>query len=108
MPVKPITPKEALTQHDLPDKVIETWNRMITKAVKSNGVIYQNHIISELIEVMDVSRNTVISRGWLDVENIYRNVGFEVSYQKGSYDGDDTAKFTFKVPLAGIYAPGTK
>lgn len=98
--VKPISPKEATTQkrQDMPDAVIETWNRLIAKKFNGNNsvTIKQNEIVAALAASNGVDRQTVFDLGWLDIEDLYRSVGWTVEYDKPGYNESYEAFFVFK------------
>lgn len=97
MPVKPVTPEEALSGMTLPDEVMKTWNTAVTKAVQGNGKVNQDDIVDALMAATGRNRQFIFDEGWLDVENIYRNVGFDVEYHRPTYDENWEAYFIFKV-----------
>lgn len=44
---------------------------------------------------MDVPRNVVFANKWLDIEDIYREQGWRVDYDKPAYNENYQASFTF-------------
>jgi hypothetical protein len=44
---------------------------------------------------MGVSRQEVFDNQWLDIEDIYREAGWKVSYDKPAYNETYKAYFTF-------------
>jgi len=99
--VKPIAPSDvsALQVELFPDFVIETWNTVIAK--KWSGTqshILQDDAILELITAspMLIDRDDVFARHWLDIEDVYRAVGWVVEYDKPAYNEDYPAYFVFK------------
>lgn len=98
--VKPITPDEVVEHklREIPDQVVECWNRMI--ASKSNGsntiTIMQDDIVSALVAATGVKRQAVFDLGWLDIEDLYRNAGWKVSYDKPGYNESYEAYFEFR------------
>lgn len=97
--IKPITPTEAqsLKQTQIPDAVFDAFNQMIASEIDSNGqaVITQDEVIALICKKMGIDRFQVHMR-WLDIENIYRNYGWEVEYDKPGYNESSSATFTFK------------
>jgi hypothetical protein len=96
MSVKPVTPKEARELKTFPDKVIETWNAAIVEGlVEGRVTIKQDHIVNLLASAMDVERDVVFNKGWLNVEDFYRSAGWKVEYDKPGYNENYTAFFVF-------------
>ena len=99
MPVKPISPSDVVIQKvkDLPDEVIECWNKIIAK--KWNGhssvIIQQAEIVAELTNVMNVGRFQVFENGWLNIESLYRENGWKVEYDSPGYNETYPASFKF-------------
>ena len=96
--IKPITPQEALNYNHIPDEVMIIWNIFVAKAIKGNGVIYQEDVINTITKETDYSRDDIFKCNLLDVEELYRKVGFEVTYDKPAYNETYEATFTFKIP----------
>lgn len=96
--VKPITPEEAgfAKAGVLPVEVLKTWNEMIIVKV-SNGVarITQDQIIAALMKTTGVEREAVFKSGWLEIEDLYRAVGWDVDYDKPGYNESYQPIFTF-------------
>lgn len=96
--IKPITPDEV--KHIIPDFIIEAVNKLIKE--KWNG----SEAIIEQNEIMDIvssdsewddrpSRMTVYNNKWLDIEDIYRDAGWNVEYDKPGYCETYNAYFKF-------------
>jgi hypothetical protein len=99
MAVKPISPQDVPQEKlkTLPDEVIQTWNTMIAEKMTGNGycTILQRDIADRIASVMGVSRQEVFDNQWLDIEDIYREAGWKVSYDKPAYNETYAAYFTF-------------
>lgn len=96
--MKPITPQEAAKKASLPTAVLEVWNEMISS--KFNGqssTINQGDIVRALVERMSTSRKMVFDNGWLDVELLFRQAGWRVTYDKPGFDENYEAYFKFEV-----------
>ena len=81
--INPISPKDVnKTKPDsIPPDVIEAWNRLIESSWKGGkAVIIQGEITDILQQIMNVPSSVVYQRGWLDIENLYRDVGWKVTY----------------------------
>jgi len=96
--IKPITPDEV--KHVIPDFVIKAVNKLITE--KWNGkeaIVTQNEIMS-IISSNDPdddkpSRYTVFDKHWLDFEDLYREAGWYVDYDKPDWGENGTAYYKF-------------
>lgn len=96
--VKPITPDEVIAgkRKFLPDEVIVVWNEAIARNWDGNVAnIKQDDIISSLTSRFECHRNDVFSSGWLEIEDVYREHGWKVVYDKPAYYESYSAIFTF-------------
>ena len=95
--MKAITPREACNNKDsvIPEVVIEVINKLIVVNLRDNeATIGQDEIVKALVK-RGLSRNEIFDEGWLDIEPIYKKVGWEVEYDKPAYNEDYPATFTF-------------
>ena len=91
MKVKPITPDEVV--HEIPDVIIETVNQLIKE--KWNG--YKAHILQDdILERVNIPRDEIFEKNWLDFEHIYREAGWSVIYDNPGWDENYKAFFEFK------------
>ena len=93
--VNPISPKEVT--HAIPDFVIEAVNDLIKKKWDGKkAVIYQDEIL-DIISGDDnkPSRKTIFDNNWLDFEDLYREQGWKVEYDKPEYYENYKAYFKF-------------
>jgi hypothetical protein len=93
---KPLSPKEAMNAHckSIPEFVIDTVNELLSKRVRSDGSarIYQDEI-----QLAMRKYSTTFNIKWLDFEPLYREVGWDVVYNKGDWnDPNDKSYFDFK------------
>ena len=93
--IKPVSPNEITPL--IPDFVINVVNRLLQK--KWNGtsaIILQETIINEIInDQPNISREEIFDNGWLNFEDIYRKVGWDVEYDKPGYCESYKAYFKF-------------
>lgn len=106
--VQPITPDEvvAAKPNVIPDGVFMAFNELITE--KFNGrvaIIRQDEVIERILAEskpmgMDVSeaRRAIFKRGWLNVEEVYREAGWRVTYDKPDYNETYEATYEFRKP----------
>lgn len=97
-PIKPITPTEVASAK-IPDEVIKAFNDLIVAEWDGySAVIHQDEICTLVAERLKVKRQTVFANKWLDVEDIFRQAGWKVEYDKPGYNETYEATFTFSKP----------
>lgn len=96
---RPITPAEARQQklNSIPEFVIEAVNKLIVKKMSPNSksfILLQEDIIKQIEiegERMQAWKpggfdyNRVFEENWLDFEDIFRQAGWSVEYDKPTY-----------------------
>jgi len=104
MSVKPVSPSEALDLKvdTTPDFVFEAWNRVIVRNLK-DGVskFFQSELIFEILDCSNDGELTsfnVTDRGWLDMEPVFRRLGWKVVYDKPGYNEIYEPFFEFTLP----------
>ena len=93
--VKPIKPEEVKpVKPEFPDFVIEAFNELIQKKWdedKGRSKIEQEEAIEKIIEKSSkdgkcgIKRHEIFDKYYLDVENLYRENGWDVKYFKQPY-----------------------
>lgn len=107
--VLPIKPSEInkLKIETIPDEMIKAVNSLILK--KWNGtsaIIKQDDIVNEYLDNLKISehpdeidirleRGKVFEYNWLDFEDIYRNAGWRVKFDKPGYNETYEPFFVF-------------
>ena len=104
--VVPISREEALkirkeNRNGIPDLVFEVVNNLLlTKPRKNNKIIIsQDEILNQLTGDEDCgrfNRQTILDKGWLDFEDIYREVGWRVTYDKPGFNDTYKPYFVFE------------
>lgn len=104
--VKPVTPDEASNQRlaSFEPEMITAVNNMIIKKLntsRTEAVVLQKDIIEEYFKVKGVMetpalRSDLFERHQLDFEDIFREFGWIVEYDKPAYCESYEANFTFK------------
>jgi hypothetical protein len=105
--VKPITPDDVkiIKKTQIPDVVIAVFNTLIVKNMTLNGssTIKQDAIVKEICARMVDDTHTInevcnriFNEHWLDVEEIYRNAGWIVEYDKPAYCESYESYFIFR------------
>ncbi len=99
--IKPITIDEVEKQfvEAIPDIIIKVVNNLIVKhwePLNHKAVVKQNEILDEVI-VLDetLTHSKIFDNHWLDIEPIYRKIGWNVVYNKPPYYEDWEAYFVF-------------
>jgi hypothetical protein len=95
---KPISPDGLinLKREMLPTQVLETFNRLIgEKATNGYALILEEEVITELTK-QGLKRVDIFDKGWLNIEPLYEEVGWNVDYDSPAYDETGQAYFTFK------------
>lgn len=104
--VQPISPKDAIFERkkSIPSSVISAFNILIVKNMDLNNVstITQNEAINEiakqfLLQGQKISREEIFKNAWLDIENIFSDIGWHVEYDKPMYFEEREAVFEFSV-----------
>ena len=101
--IKPLTPKEAKKTklEVIPDFVIQAFNELIVKNLNSYGSssFKQKDLVDIIMKSSSqdngFTRDDVYSNHWLDVENLYRDLGWNVQYDKPGYNENYEAFFEF-------------
>ena len=105
--VKPISPSEII--QEFPDYVIEGTNNCIKKhwvELQNESHFTQDELIKSIFDVYEYQTGNEMSYGnfkqklfdnhYLDIEPIYQNVGWDVTYDKPAYCENYPSTFTFK------------
>lgn len=98
--VKAISPREVPVKQAelLPDEVIEAFNELIVETVSGGKAKFtQNAVVERILNKFHggVGRPVVFDKGWLNVEPLYREQGWEVEYDKPGLHETYDAYFTF-------------
>jgi hypothetical protein len=88
----PIKPEDVvpLRSKNIPDWVIEAVNRLIVAKWKGDqAIVYQEEIVKQYLGDGDFDYH------WLNFEDIFREAGWKVVYDKPHYSESYKAHFTF-------------
>lgn len=97
--VLPIRPENMTVakQASLPDAVITVFNELIIKHWDGRrATITQDEAVALMVN-RGLNRKEIFDQGWLNVEDIYRQAGWVVEYDKPGYNETYLATFTFKL-----------
>ena len=97
---KPITPQEVakLQAECLPVFVLQTWNELIARNFKNGrSEVSQNEAVVALMDAHPgpLNRAAVFTNNWLEIEEVFRQSGWDVTYDKPGYNETYEAKFIF-------------
>ena len=101
--VKPISPQEARANQkaSIPDFVIAAFNEMISKKIggSKSVTIRQDDVVELALKNAPegTTSQTLFNNNWLDVEPLFAEQGWKVSYDKPGYCESYPATFTFSV-----------
>jgi hypothetical protein len=96
--MKPITPQEVIEHKikEIPDEVIDVWNKIIVeKWRESAAIVYKDEITKRIANTLNIDVNKVYDFGYLDIKVIYKNFGWNVEYYKPYFDESFRPYFTF-------------
>lgn len=99
--VKPISPNEvtAAKAESLPDFVISAFNDMIGKNWDGHKSKFNQKDVVALIiaySPVEITSPEVYANRYLDVEDVYQSMGWDVKYVKPDYTENFPAYFVFK------------
>lgn len=98
--IQPITPQEVTDKKIelIPDVVIEVFNELITKNYCGKIATVQQDEVIDLICSKNpaYTREQIFENHWLDVEDIYRKIGWSVLYDKPGWNETYEPYFVFK------------
>ena len=98
---RPITPEEVRKSRItyIPDIVFEAINELIIKHFDGKeSIVKQDEILDKICtEETGLTHNMVFDFHFLDIEDIYREQGWEVTYDKPTYCEDYDAYFKFEI-----------
>lgn len=96
--VEPIRPEDVVEQKRLvlPPEVLEAFNEQIVKKFDGKSANVKQKDVAKLIgEKLNITYSQILEEHLLDVEDIYRKVGWKVKYDKPSYDENFDSYFLF-------------
>lgn len=96
--VQPIKPSEVIRgkEKNLPDAVLEAFNELIAQNFSGrSATIKQDDVVALMVE-KGLTPREIFDKHYLDVEDIYRAVGWVVEYDKPGYNESYHAYFVFK------------
>ncbi|MFA6269902.1 MAG: hypothetical protein WC657_01670 [Candidatus Paceibacterota bacterium] len=96
--VSPVTPDDIAKgkENAFPYAVFEAFNQLILEHFSRGTATFKQEEVLTLLKNKGLNREEIFKRGWLDVEEVYRAVGWVVLYDKPGYNESYPATFTFK------------
>ena len=96
----PITPDKVAKKLPpmIPPEVIDAFNELIVANMDENGSakLMQDEVVALVLKKLPgTKREEVYDKKWLDVESIFRGVGWTVTYDKPAYCETYAAYFIF-------------
>ena len=100
--MKPITPQEVADRKvkSIPPEVIEVFNDLIAENFSGNSAtVTVTQAVTRIKKRMGRRTNDeqIVERGWLDIEPIFRETGWDVVYDQPGYNESYEANYTFTV-----------
>ena len=93
--IKPLNVNEVGTQKKLynlqkankiPKEIIKIFNDLILEDFTgTHAKVMQEAVIKKIIEVLGAKREEIFANHWLDVEPLFEEAGWEVTYDKPAY-----------------------
>jgi hypothetical protein len=98
--IKPIRPDEITSNllDIIPSAIIQATNILLKEKYRGTGSvdIKQDEIINKALSIDEsLTRDEIFSKKYLDIEKLYSEYGWKVSYDKPSYRENYDAYFTF-------------
>ena len=97
--VSPIKPGQisGLQNDSIPAVVIETFNEFLVQHCRGKfAVIRQDEVVAALV-AKGLEREEIFDKNWLDIEDLYREAGWKVSYDKPGYNEMYEPTWDFKM-----------
>ncbi len=99
MSIKPMSPEEVTTYQleSFPPEVIDTVNMLISENFFNGSAVVKQDELLEALQAKGLDRGEIFKRGWLNIEGMYRSIGWKVTYDKPGYNESGRACFIFEV-----------
>lgn len=91
--------KKSHNMDNIPWYVIDAVNKLLVKnfSKRSSITISQDELIEEIKSLNDtVTNNELFENHYLDIEDLYENYGWKVTYNKSAYNEESSSTFTFE------------
>lgn len=95
MSVKPISPSKVKTS--IPDVVVEIFNDLIEEFWQNNqSKVPQSRAVSDIAFALEIPKQNVFNKGYLNIEELYRKAGWVVIYSSPDWGESGDSYFIFK------------
>jgi len=94
----PIRPEDIPSEkvQSFPESVFEAFNELIVANIVDGRAMFTQENVIELMQKRGLDRREIFDNGWLNVEEVYREAGWTVAYDKPGYNETYSATFTFR------------
>lgn len=97
--IKPISPNQIEVFNLIPDNVIFAFNELISKNFDgTTSKVNQSDVLDKIQYLMNCERKTIFENNWINIDNMYKKAGWNVTYNKPSYDENFEAHWIFRKP----------
>ena len=101
MEIKPLSKEEVKRAKTIPDIIIKTVNELLVKNYRNGKAIIMQ---SEIVDMVSgdsenpdsISRTDIYDNNYLDFEDVYRAIGWKVTYDKPGYCESYEPHFIFE------------
>jgi hypothetical protein len=96
--IRPVLPSEVqeVKNSAIPPEIVEIVNQLIVQNWDGSSATFKQEEVVKLAEiVLNSERSKLFTHRWLDFEDLFRRVGWEVDYDKPGYNETYDATFTF-------------
>lgn len=103
--VVPVTPQSVvdIRRRNIPDEVITIFNEEISARWDgTRSVIPQAEVVRKILTALNIDRQEIFNRHYLDIEMVFSGYGWHVLYEKAELnDVTDSARYIFS-PIGPI------
>ena len=101
MEIKPLSKEEVKREKTIPDIIIKTVNKLLIKNYcNGKAIIMQSEIVDMVSgdsgDPDGISRTDIYDNNYLDFEDVYRAIGWKVTYDKPEYCESYEPRFIFE------------
>ena len=96
--ILPIRPEEvdSAKLEKFPGEVIESFNVLLVQKAGGDEIhVFEEEVVA-LMEEKGLDRGEIYKNGWLNIEGLYKQFGWKVTYDKPGYNETYRPSFTFK------------
>ncbi len=99
--ILPITKEQVLQNiaNHFPSFVIESFNQCIQESkAKGSDKVLQKNVVNKIINLTEgaYTSSDIYNNKWLDIEVLYSQYGWRVTYHKPAFNESGESYFTFK------------